>query len=133
MRESRPDETMTLLELGYQRNGVSGEGFYHAVFDYQSWGWTTSNRDDGSMVFRLHAIIPSEVVEVGATEDAKKYTGLHRVYVFDPTDLDSHWRGDRMGYNLVPLVKAHTDACWEHTLKSNPSAALPASVTFKAL
>lgn len=88
----------TIKSLDYQRNGVSGEGFFYVTFDFKEEGRKHS----------LIAILPQKYNEDTETHETQpEYT-----YVIDPENLESGWRGDRMGYILCPWVNAHENSAW---------------------
>lgn len=67
----RTEDTCEVLEVDYQRNGISGEGFHVVRFRFQD-----------------HELL-------GVVFDEPKH-----VAVIDPTDLASHWRGDNFEAGL---------------------------------
>jgi hypothetical protein len=77
--------TVTILEQDYQRNGVSGKGFYS---------------------FRIRTVEDGEtrtlLATIEGTEDDELDARTCRVV--DPLDLSAHWRGDSIGDALM-------DAC----------------------
>lgn len=88
----------TIKSLDYQRNGSSGEGFFYVTFDFKEAGRKHS----------LIAIMPDKYIEERDSYGLQpEYT-----YVIDPENLESGWRGDRMGHTLCPWVESHREAAW---------------------
>jgi len=77
-----PGETCIVSEMAYQRNGISGSGFY--VIQFKRQGTT------------LQAIVFDEPKHVA---------------IIDPMDLDNHWRGDvfERGLRQVIAELVHED------------------------
>lgn len=73
-----PSEKFIVLEVTYQRNGISGEGFH---------------------VIRFRRINDGLVL-LGIVFEAASH-----VAVVDPTDLTSHWRGDNFEQHLREYVE----------------------------
>lgn len=76
---------LQLLEHSYQRNGISGEGFFSC---------------------RVHLPAPiaqTLFVTIGYDEDGERLDPSN-CRVVDPFDLTSHWRGDQFGDELIPLL-----------------------------
>lgn len=81
---SEGESKWLVREIDYQRNGVSGEGFYVVSFR------------------RLHSDGP---ILWGIVFENPKH-----VAVVDPMDIRSHWRGDQFEAGLREVTKAWMDA-----------------------
>lgn len=96
--ETMTTTSYTIKSLHYQRNGVGGEGFFYVAFDFKEDGRKHS----------LIAVMPHRYLEESEAHQIQpEYT-----YIIDPENLESGWRGDRMGYVLCPWVDANKDAAW---------------------
>ena len=71
------------------RNGVGGDYFYVVHFTLTEDGTSTD----------LIAVISHSERERDTREEWEEW----RCYVIDPADPESHWRGDRIGADLVGL------------------------------
>ena len=109
------NNTLRLNRLVYQRNGMSGTGFFVADITLKDRG-----------------VPPINLLAVLSTGHGDDPDGVdpYECYVIDPTDLDNHWRGDNIGVALVPLVREHENACWpmQHPVEA---ARLPVTVTMR--
>ena len=74
-----------VMTADYQRNGVGGEGFYAATIrcDNESLLATIAYKDDGETFDECTC------------------------RVSDPLDLTCHYRGDRIGLELIPKLVAY--------------------------
>ena len=90
----------TITDIQYQRNGVSGEGFFSVAVDY-------SETPRGQKT-HLIAVMPHKYDEVTDTHRTEpEYT-----YVIDPLNLDSGWRGDNFGRALCGVVDENSNAAF---------------------
>lgn len=85
------DIQIRLHEIEYQRNGISGEGFYQARFDWKEPGeqW----QKDFIATFRPLEIKTPKGMYSSAVD-------IESTRVVDPLDLSQKWRGDHFGYAL---------------------------------
>lgn len=90
--------TYIIISLAYQRNGMSGEGFFQVEFVLTEDGRSTA----------LIAVMPDRYDE----ETEEHSVSPTHTYVINPSDKDSHWRGDRIGSLLCPWVEANRDAAF---------------------
>lgn len=91
---------ITIHALEYNRNGVSGEGFWSVEFDL-------SETARGEKT-RLIAVMP----EIYFEEEDAHHTDATRTYVINPGDIRHNYRGDNIGAVLGPWVNANNDAAW---------------------
>jgi hypothetical protein len=78
-------------EIDFQRNGVSGEGFYVVRF----WYTEIENAYEGLSEHTEHKLIGVLFNDPSCTA------------IVDPADLQSHWRGDRFATALREAVVTH--------------------------
>ena len=69
--------------IDFQRNGISGEGFYQVFFRYSDKG------------------IPERKL-IGVITGDKTYC-----FVIDPSDIENHWRGDNFESDLRKSIVNH--------------------------
>ena len=105
---------LRLDEMGHQRNGGGGTGFFVA-------GLTL--KQPGCEPVELLAIVPDPQMEW-----VREGKGVTDCFIVDPLDLQNKWRGDYLGTDLVPAMVEHEDAAWPDQY---PDAAkkLPVMVT----
>lgn len=85
------------VTFDYQRNGVTGEGFFQAHFTF-----------DG---IKLVAVIFDELPRI------REYTKRTRVMnpkcgIVDPATPGNHWRGDNFADALYPMLVKWYDEKW---------------------
>jgi len=88
---------VTIRKLDYQRNGISGEGFFQALIDFKE------KDDSGTGLIATF--------ETKADEDGNEI-GVNQITtrVIDPLDFNRHWRGDSLGYDIeAALNKLKTE------------------------
>lgn len=104
--------TLTVTALDYHRNGISGVGFYVALFDWQ---------DGPTLRHMVASLFPSPDDKDG--DAFRAFNGL--CAVFDVSELakgnidfawGNSWRGDHFEHQLRAAIKAHEvarDAQWQ--------------------
>ena len=88
----RKIDNLKILQNGYQRNGVGGEGFY-----FFKISWTDDNKQKREGVATL------TVAGDAINEHPEKFNGSCRVIT--PDNLEDHWRGDVFEYEIRLLYK----------------------------
>lgn len=98
--------TIKVNQVRYHRNGVGGEGFFAVGFTF---------REDGVE----HRLVATVVASEGVLGEVD---GLCQVYVIDPADLDSRWRGDVFAAELLTVVTAAAadGSAFREGLEANP-------------
>lgn len=81
-----PKQVLEVTFIQYQRNGISGEGFFHVGF-----------RPTDEPNRALQAVVLSK--------DADERLGAVGSFVFDPADPSFHWRGDYFAGELRAAVE----------------------------
>lgn len=76
-----------ILEYGYQRNGIGGEGFYYFKITFKD-----GNRNPRTAIATLY----NDTDNKG--DHPEKFNGSCRVIT--PDNLDEHWRGDNFEYEI---------------------------------
>ena len=79
----KTDMNIKIDGIDFQRNGISGQGFYQVFFRYSEKG------------------IPEKNL-IGILTDDKTYC-----FVVDPSDIESHWRGDNFESELRKAIVNH--------------------------
>lgn len=94
--ETRFEYTVTDVE--YQRNGSSGEGFYHLTFH------RPMRENEGSKTTPAGSIIGIENLQAIVFDQAP-----HRGFcaVFDPNRRSHHYRGDNFEAGLRKVIKRY--------------------------
>lgn len=109
---------ITINSVNYQRNGISGEGFFTLGIHEEECG-------------DLVAVIP------GTWDEDKKATWYDpsRVFVLNPARLDEGYRGDNFGALLCPWLEDdnNSNAAWPNlaNILPEPPTALPVTITSK--
>ena len=101
----------TILSVDYQRNGITGQGFYDVRFVFEEEG----ERPQFLIAIIESSSIPDEAVpwrKFGPI-DYSKLDGTH-TYIIDPMDTRNHWRGDRVGFEIVKFLARHDGAAHYH-------------------
>ena len=91
-------------EMSYQRNGVSGNGFFVLrLYVTEYFEGDVDNVDDSliAVVFDYHEW----------AEDPSKFRNTN-VAVMDPYDLDRHYRGDNFAAGIYETIFIHRDGLW---------------------
>lgn len=76
------DGVAIVEDISYQRNGISGEGFYQLEFTY----WYAAKSRGAK---RLNAVL---------------FTTPKHCAVINPLDIEDHWRGDNFEDKFRPLI-----------------------------
>ncbi len=86
-------------KIDYNRNGIGGEGFYSVDFTFVP---KEGEYTDPKLTFKMIGIINDD--------DLEKEDGYTRFYVVTPKNIFMNWRGDNIGYAIIPgLKKWHKD------------------------
>lgn len=84
--------SVKIIEYGYQRNGIGGEGFFYFLISFKS---------DNGKTRRAIATLINDTDKNG--EYPEKFNGSCRVIT--PNNLADHWRGDNFEYEIRKLHK----------------------------
>jgi hypothetical protein len=101
------EDKYTILSVDYQRNGVSGQGFYDVRFILEQEG----DRPQFLAAIIESGSIPDDAVPWRKFGAIKWHIidGTH-TFVIDPMNPTSHWRGDRVGAPILRFLARH-DGC----------------------
>ena len=116
-REKGTDMKLTITNIQYHRNGVSGDGFFAVYFDQPG-------QKDQSTTDHLVAVVPAYLVPE-RNEDGEEYqdskklrearhvaVGEKDLYVLNLTDPDEKYRGDWYWEHLLTVLDQHHRAAW---------------------
>jgi hypothetical protein len=112
-------ENVTIVQVAYHRNGVSGEGFHAVIFtiDYQScaicgtaWGWT---RGDGTMTCdNQHDGPPKTEARkmVASVFPSPGHVAVYAIAELSNPEIgiafgENSWRGDRYEARLRQAIR----------------------------
>lgn len=78
-----------IREIDYQRNGISGEGFFQIIFDWNDLDENGSESGTGFIAtFKSKECRALDHVDIPSTR------------VISPMDFHNAWRGDNFGYGI---------------------------------